>query len=212
MRDLLPSLKLNPRIHPHEFIRQVSDLLKDLDKFDGELIEEFMGKKDSLILNIRPCFKSAPRGLVGQMINSAEFEGKIVRIEIRAKGWNSNPPNYDSYVSTARRIFTPILKEYNRSHGTRLRLRPQSSVSLEPRISPKLKTYFDEFVGSATKDNLHPNDWKRFYAFIHAAHSFGTKLDRADIERLLVKHGFEEGYASEISEVYEHGRALLALK
>lgn len=79
----------------------------------------------------------------------------------------------------------------------------------EPKLSPKLVKYFDRFVNNANKLGLHPLDWGRFYNFIAHAHSLRSRLTESDIKRMLVQEGFREDYASNLAEVYDHGRRII---
>ena len=79
-----------------------------------------------------------------------------------------------------------------------------------PKLSPKVQPLFDAFTNLANKSTLHPFDWNRFYAFLCAAHRFRSRLSGSDVKELLLAQGFQEDYASDIAEVYEHGRAIIS--
>lgn len=78
------------------------------------------------------------------------------------------------------------------------------------KLSPKVQPLFDAFTNLANKSALHPYDWNRFYAFLCAAHRFRSRLSGSDVKELLLAQGFQEDYASDIAEVYEHGRAIIS--
>ncbi|ODS31903.1 MAG: hypothetical protein SCARUB_02983 [Candidatus Scalindua rubra] len=212
IRNLLPPITVKPNINPHDFIKRVYNFLEHSEEFRIELHENFMGEEGLLILNIIPLFKTKHHGLYGQIINNKKIDCENVKIEIRAKRWNPPHPSYDTYVAAAKQIFIPILKKYNKIYATRLRMNIKSARSRESNLSPNVKPLFDSFVISANKDYLNSFDWERFYRFILVAHSSRIKLNGEGLFRLLVKSGFEEYYAREIADVYQHGRALLSIK
>ncbi|NQW22998.1 MAG: hypothetical protein HQ475_06090 [SAR202 cluster bacterium] len=84
---------------------------------------------------------------------------------------------------------------------------PESNAP--PKLSAKLLKYFQFFVSTSNKSMLHPNDWGKFYNFISHAHSLRSKLLESDIKRLLVQEGFREEYASQLADVYDHGRRII---
>lgn len=212
MEDLLPPITIKPDTAPRDFIGRLHGLLQGSGKFDRDLHEDFLGEKGHLILEIIPLWESEHEDLYGQVICDPEYSGESVSIEIRARRWNPDPPNYDAYAHAAKQIFIPILKEYNKAYSTRLRMNIKSKESLEPKLSPKLKAAFHSFVVAANKSSLHPLDWRRFYSFVHVAHAYRSKLDDIQLSRILVKSGFTDDCAREIASVYQHGRELLALK
>lgn len=212
MRDLLPPITVKPNINPHDFIRRVYNLLENSKEFRIKLHENFMEEEGLLILNIIHIFESEHQDLSGHIINNRKSDCGNVKIEIRAKRWNPPHPKYDTYVATAKQIFIPILKKYNKTYVTRLMMNIKSARYREPSLSPNVKPLFESFVKSANKDYLNSFDWERFYRFILVAHSSRIKLKGEGLLRLLVKSDFEEDYAREIADVYQHGRALLSIK
>ena len=77
------------------------------------------------------------------------------------------------------------------------------------KLSSKVQTVFDEFISQANKSSLHPLDWNRFYSFICASYRFRSKLPGFEIKELLLKEGFPQDVASDLSSVYDHGRAII---
>ena len=82
-------------------------------------------------------------------------------------------------------------------------------ASVLPKLSPKLKPYFEHFVNNANKTHLHPNDWGHFYKFIEHCHRLQSKLSAMEIKHLLLNQGFSEEYASYLADVYSHGRDII---
>ena len=78
-----------------------------------------------------------------------------------------------------------------------------------PKLSPKLRKYFERFVHLANLSALHPLDWGRYYNFIANCHRLRSKLSAEDVKSLLINSGFREEYASYLADVYHHGRAII---
>ncbi len=78
-----------------------------------------------------------------------------------------------------------------------------------PKLSPKLKPYFEQFSRFAKKSVLHPRDWGQFYEFISNAHGLRSKLTAMDDKHLPVNEGFGDKYASYLADVYSHGRDII---
>ena len=77
------------------------------------------------------------------------------------------------------------------------------------KLSPKLMPYFERFINNANKTGLHPYDWGRYYNFIANAHRLRSKLTETDVKCLLVDEGFDDEYASDLANVYGHGRHII---
>jgi len=77
------------------------------------------------------------------------------------------------------------------------------------KLSPKLQLVFDQFIAHANKLDLHPYDWDRFYNYLCASHRLRSKLSGFEVKELLIGQGFPEHVASDISSVYDHGRAII---
>ena len=70
---------------------------------------------------------------------------------------------------------------------------------------------FDVFVSHANRGLLHPEDRNRFYRFVIYCSQANVKLQRTELEELLVKNNFGDEDAKELACVYDHGRDLLKL-
>ena len=77
------------------------------------------------------------------------------------------------------------------------------------KLSPKLQPVFDRFINHSNKFDPRPYDWDRFYSFLCASHRLRSNLSGFELSQLLLAHGFPDDVASEMSSVYEHGRAIL---
>ena len=80
----------------------------------------------------------------------------------------------------------------------------------QSKLSPKLQPIFDRFVSHANKLSLHPYDWDRLYSFISDSHRLRSTALGFDIKELLSAEGFPEETASDLSSVYDHGRAIIS--
>ena len=74
---------------------------------------------------------------------------------------------------------------------------------LEPNLPAWCGTLFRHFIEHANIPNLHPNDWRQFYEFVRAS---SPALTADDVAVLLMKEGFQEQSAMEMSSVYSHLR------
>jgi hypothetical protein len=80
------------------------------------------------------------------------------------------------------------------------------------KLPQRTKYFFYQFVNGANKQIIHPLDWIRFYRFIYAAHRGRTRLSEGELEKLLVEAGFPADNASQLANIYYHGRGPLKRK
>lgn len=79
-----------------------------------------------------------------------------------------------------------------------------------PELPPLARKYFLSFVNCANKSIPHPLDMNRFYKFVRFCHTRRVKLDQHELREYLLRGGFPERNAEDLSEVYYHGRKLLS--
>ena len=76
-------------------------------------------------------------------------------------------------------------------------------------LSPKCQLYFDRFVNRAHKPAPHPDDWELFFDFICVCHDQESDLKSTDLYSMLIKVGFPQGPAQQLSFFYKQGWSLL---
>jgi hypothetical protein len=207
MRDILPDIWITTDVENSIFLDRLEGIADATGQFRSEQ-KSAQGFGRGRYLHLYPLERSTHAGLGIQLI-AYENEGRRVRVEMRAHRWTPDPPTYDVYVRAAKELIDPLLHTYNRSYHTRRRLGVQSKQSTDPSIPATVKPYFNSFVGCANMGMLHPNDWDRFYRFIRVCHKKRVGLIESDIARLLTQAGFDEEYARQLGNVYDHGRRLL---
>lgn len=89
----------------------------------------------------------------------------------------------------------------------------ERSVKAEefPELPPQTLKMFLRFVNCANKTILHPLDMKRFYQFVRFCHTRRVKLDEQQLRSYLIRGGFPERNAENLSNIYYHGRKLLSV-
>jgi hypothetical protein len=213
VEDRLPDIRIKADIPPPEFVRRMSTLAAQNKMYSTEYREEVFEFNGLSYLSLS-LQKQSPHVELKGLLVSSPGPPAHVDIEVSATRWNPDPPTYEAYVQAARAIFDPLLRDYNRQHGARVRMCIQSRAQLEPKLPAGAQKLFTSFAGCANKGSLHPLDWQRFYEFIR--HCYRCSLNRRsrritedDVQRLLVAAGFTEGYAKYIADVFQHGMQLL---
>lgn len=203
-----PPIKIKPNTSPHVFIERLAEVANELDGYTGELESE---DNDTLMLHLRaPGY--VDEALQIRILSAKRTDVKHVHLRLTRPEWKLEMPEYEVYTGLAQTATEKLLKDYNRRHKTRLRLNIKSLDKLEPQLTPKIRQAFEDFAQHAHKDVLGGRDWERYYRFIRLTHAFQVRMDEEQIFYLLTSAGFGKQYAREISDVYMHGRALLANK
>jgi hypothetical protein len=205
----LPDIQVKVDINLYEFLEQMQNLALETKNFHSELHKDFMGQGYD-ILDLNPQFTTPHVGLFGQLI-VAPGKREYVIVEMKADHWNPEPPSYEMYVGSAKDVIAPLLKSYNSIFKTKYRLSIQSAESLKPKLPPRANQRFNEFVGMANKQILHPLDWKRFYFFIYACSSRNIKTSQDDVKELLLSAGFSDDVTDTLASIFWHGVSLLRL-
>lgn len=207
---VLPNITIKPDCDPKLFLDRLEGSAKKRD-----VIKEVRRNSDSKlaksgmdILAFMPTDQNGHEGIIGQFIYRYD-KPSIICVEIRARLWNPDPPNYEIYVKEAKRIAGNLLKSYNKTFDSRRCLTIQKKKQTEPSLSPGAKKVFRRFVTLANKRSLHPLDWKRFYEFVRFCHAHRIKLYEDEVEWLLGKEGFGEKKSSYIADIYMHCKRML---
>lgn len=204
MEDLVPSVKLKADVDPREFLARIEAIAGEQGRYEiyRDNAPEVEGGWE--LLGLRVKGKATHKGLSGQLV-ATPIGNPTLLVKVLAAQWSPDL-SYQTYVAAVHEVFDPLVQEYNRRFRARRRLSIPTRESLEPTLPPKAGEAFHTFVALANKSALHPLDWRRFYQFVRVCHNGRARATASDIKRLLVKAGFDESYAEEIANVYEHGR------
>jgi hypothetical protein len=196
-------------ISPSEFLDRLQKIASNNKSLQIEFHRDFPRQGyDTLEVG---CWTHAMHtGLVGQFVIDPQKRG-IVTVEIRADRWNPEPPTYEIYVAAAKETIAALLAAYNILFNSKYRLLIQTEEDLKPKLPPRAKVRFNEFVVMANKQILHPFDWERFYYFIYACSSKNMKITQEDVKELLVQRDFSDEVAEELANIFGHGVSLLRL-
>jgi hypothetical protein len=190
--EILPDCVLRPRGDP----RAALDVLAAIGRADanwkGVEIERIDGGDDGCVLRMTwagPTPVEAPRGLDFDFaLCSDDKRSGALRVEARAEEWQHDEATQDDYRSALARL-QPLIAEYRRRTGERVRLRIQSSRSIErarrPDLPPTAAAAFRAFVHSANWSCLHPLDWDRFYRFVWTCVRHRVAVDDEQVSELL---------------------------
>lgn len=87
------------------------------------------------------------------------------------------------------------------------------STSLAAEIGPEIARLLEVFSGAANQStgSSHPLDFRRWAAFLIAAHRSGSKVDTWLLEKTLREQGWSEEHASDLVSEFEFARDLLSL-
>jgi len=207
MTDRLPNIVIRADENLLDFISAMECVCPQLWRHERS---NTSGIKDEFHLSIHPAEVSDHIGLFAQlMLNVAKNR---IDVEIRADKWSDGRlPKYETYKKAAQDILKPLFSAYRKKYG-KCSLRIQSKKALEIKVPERTNYFLMQFINSANKQALHSLDWIKFYHFIHAAHVGQTRLTRSELIEILSEQGFISEKANSLSDVYEHGRSLLANK
>lgn len=200
MTETLPDIDIAVSVLPSQFLERMASLGEQSDLFCVERHSISLGKRQTDIVNFRSCVPSPHEGDGFQLIARDDRPG-CVAVEMRAKHWSPDPPTKDVYVEAARNLAGHLLKQYNRSQGTRHRLRIAPCTGPSFRMTERTATLLSRFTALANVRALHFYDWQRFYALIRQGRQ---ELPGHVFCRLLVEAGFAADRASQLAEIYAH--------
>lgn len=113
----------------------------------------------------------------------------------------------DRQIRAAFDLFRPLVVSVCRALNIDARLQyPKAKPPY--RIGAVTKMRLDAFCLSANPSCLHPNDWERFYQFIHFCHAHNVRLGPSRFREALSEK-FPAKLRSELADRYGFGRSLL---
>ena len=129
--------------------------------------------------------------------------------QVHANRWFPEGPDFDAYITAAKRVLGRVLTKYRKAFGTKCCLRIQTRRSLLPRLPKVARRLLDTFIAHANKSMLHDLDWGPFYSFVRHCARNRIQLRPRDLQYLLEQRGFSEHEAEKLAECYDHGRYLV---
>lgn len=120
---------------------------------------------------------------------------------MRAQRWSHEPPTRTVYEQSARDLVGELVKRYNRSFGTRHRLRIGTRETRPFKLSQRSKTLLDRFATLANTRDLHPFDWRRFYQHIREGRQ---EIPEHVLREQLERAGFAPDKADELAQLHAH--------
>jgi hypothetical protein len=202
MPEILPAIDIAIRDDSNLFLKRMIGLAEETGQFNIEQHECPMGDRYMEIINFRLKTESLHEGHGFQLIMHSDRQSRI-EVEVRAQFWCPDPPTVGVYVDAARAMVGTLLQRYNRSFGSRYRLRVQRSSGKSFRISARTQGLLTRFTTLANVRSLHFYDWERFYAI---AREGRQEIPEPVFCSALVDAGFTPERASELAETYGHLR------
>jgi hypothetical protein len=197
-----------PRIHivvtesPVLVLERLAVAAKQVESFKVEFISRPAVAPGLSAVNVRYGGATRHEGLDVQFIAFDDEPGRI-SVEVRASRWApADPPTYATYVRAAKLLTSPVLQNYRAAHGKPLRTRIPKPQDISLQLPPRARKLFIQFAGAANTSSLHPNDWRRFYAFVRKSRF--RQLEEAEMAQLLIEHEFPAKQAWRIAEIYVH--------
>jgi len=202
---MFPYMEMRIREEAHDFLRNVQAQLDEDGEFDTKLTLEEPSDLHCSCVGFAPKAPQVHEGLVGLFVNWAH-EYPVIRLQVVASRWQPEWPTYAVIRQAAEGLFLPVIRNYNRRHRTRYRMKIESLEETLPKLSPAAQAAFDQFAQGANVRALHPFDWQRFYRFVQVCYATQNNPYEADVSFLLRKAGFAADYANFIAQVYTHCR------
>lgn len=204
MPELLPAIDIAVAIEPSVFLERMFEIGRKSERFDVEDMRESAGGADLEIINFRFKEKSPHDGLGFQLIARQDTPHRV-SVEVRAALWSPDPPTHLLYCEAAKLLTGEMLKVYNKTYDTRLRLRIVSSAHHRFKMTPRTEALLDRFTVLANTLSLHTLNWKRFYVLVREGRQ---EIPVSELRAALRKAGFSREKADCLSELYEHLRVV----
>lgn len=199
MADLLPAIDIKISVEPSLFLQRMMAIGRQTGRFAIELVDDRAGGTRMEIANFR-LTADGPHERHGFQLIAREDKVRI-QVEMRAQRWSLEPPSRAVYERAARDLVGGMVKSYNRSSGTRHRLRIGAREAKPFKLSQRTNTLLGRFATLANTHSLHPFDWRRFFELVREGrqeipgHILRERLERA---------GFTPERARELAQLYVH--------
>jgi hypothetical protein len=199
VREYLPSIDIAIGVDPPLFLGRMAGLANASKLFRVGSQSGGAGDGSMSLVNLFWLGPSIHEEVIVQLIAHHDV-GNRVAVELRALQWNPDPPTRSVYCALAEETVRPLLYIYNKSYGSRYRLRVQKPRK-PYKLPPASETLFHRFTVTANKSSLHVSDWNRFYAFVKDSR---IQAPEGVLLKLLLDEGFPAALANELDSLYQH--------
>lgn len=200
MSELLPGIDIAISVESSLFLERMIELGEQSGRFIVEHVVNTLGGRRMGVVNFRLQEYSPHEGHGFQLIARGEAP-KRIQVEVRAQRWSVEPPTREIYVGAARELAGEVLRRYNRTFGTRYRLRIGVREGRPFKISDRTETLLHRFTVLANTSSLHSFDWERFYELVRAGRQ---QIPEHLLRSKLQDAGFSPARADHLSEIYQH--------
>lgn len=200
MADSLPAIDIKVSVEPSLFLARLRAIGEDSARFRIEHVDDRASGTRLEALNFRLTGESLHEDHGFQLIARGEKAGRI-QVEMRARRWTPDPPTRAVYEQSARDLVQPLLRTYNRSFGTRHRLRIGAREEKPFKMSRITLTLLSRFTTLANTRSLHPYDWRRFYLLVREARQ---EIPDHILRARLEEAGFMPDKARDLAQLYAH--------
>jgi len=200
MPEPLPAIDLAVPIEPSNFLERMAEIARKSGRFVVEDKRDSAAGPDLEIVNFRFKERSPHDGLGFQLIAHRDIPGRV-SVEVRASKWSPDPPTRNVYCETAKLLTREMLRIYNKTYKSRLRLRIVAGGHNQFKMTKRTASLLDSFAVLANTSSLHPLDWKRFYGLVREGRQ---EIPIGELRAALQEAGFSLEKADHLSELYEH--------
>ncbi len=200
MADPFPAIDIKISVVPSLFLERMISLGEQTGRFAVEYVDDRLGGTRLEVANFRFVHES-PHEEHGFQLIAREEKSDRIQVEMRARHWSPDPPTRAVYEQSARDLVQPLLRAYNRSFGTRHRLRIGFREEKPFRMSVITETLLSRFTTLANTRSLHPYDWRRFYLLVREARQ---QIPEHILRGRLEQAGFTQDKARELAQLYTH--------
>lgn len=200
MAEALPAIDIKVSAKPSLFLERMIAIGRQSGQFAIEHVDDRASGTRLEVANFRLSGDSPHEGHGFQLIARAEQPDRI-QVEMRAQRWSPEPPTRAVYEQSARELVGGLVKRYNRSFGTRHRLRIGAREGKPFKLSQRSTTLLDRFVILANTRALHPFDWRRFYLLVREGRQ---EIPEHVLREKLEQAGFGAKKAHELAQLYAH--------
>lgn len=201
--ERLPGISMGISVAPLTCLRRLAEIAQADKSLEVRTAFDGNGDTDCNVTSFALRDEKVHEGLFAMFVHWNK-DGARLRLQLAAHRWNPEPATYDAYVTAARRLFQPIILEYNRKHGTRHRMRIESKEELQPKLKPAAQKAFERFVVTANKSSLHPCDWEDFYHFVYVCRKTKVLLYPDEVSWFCRRAGFSAELANALSMAFHH--------
>jgi hypothetical protein len=201
--ERLPGIRMRLNVEAMEGLRRIEEIARENKELEVRSNYEGDGELHCNVVSLADRNEPEHKGLFAMFVHWKK-DGRDLQLQVAASWWNPDPPKYSTYVSAAKRLFLPVIREYNNRYKTRHRMRIETPEQLEPKMTPAVEKAFKHFVHTANKEALHPLDWEAFYHFVHTCHRSRKYFYEDDIRWFCRRAGFNEHKAKSLQLAFSH--------